>query len=156
MHTSGLPDYFEGKNKKERSLYDEIINSQDQSWTFEQAIKRSKALKPHFAPGAKGKAHYSDTNFQLLGKVIEIATGKSFADNCRDLIIRPLGMTKTYLYQDANDTTPQPLYFRANVAHVPKAMASFGPDGGMVSTAGDMLVFIEAFLTDTFSRTTIY
>jgi D-alanyl-D-alanine carboxypeptidase len=66
------------------------------------------------------------------------------------LIIRPLGMTKTYLYQDANDTTPQPLYFRSNVAHVPKAMASFGPDGGMVSTAGDMLVFIEAFFRGQF------
>jgi CubicO group peptidase (beta-lactamase class C family) len=61
------------------------------------------------------------------------------------LIINPLELTKTYLYQDPADTTPKALYYRSNELHIPKAMSSFGPDGGIVSTAADMLVFIEAF-----------
>ncbi|MCP3928202.1 MAG: beta-lactamase family protein [Bacteroidetes bacterium] len=50
----------------------------DQSWTFEEAIERSKAMKLKFAPGTKGKAFYSDTNYKLLGRIIETITDKSF------------------------------------------------------------------------------
>lgn len=51
----------------------------------------------HFAPDTKGKATYSDTNFQLLGKIIEIITNKSYSDNCEELIIKPLKLSNTYL-----------------------------------------------------------
>lgn len=146
-HTSGLPDYFQGKNASGKSLEKDLVAGNDQSWTFEQAIERAKLMKPLFAPGARGKAHYSDTNFQLLGHVIETITGKSFAENCKQSIIAPLGLANTYLYQDATDKTPQILYFKNSTLEIPKAMASFGPDGGMVSTSTDMLMFIEAFFT---------
>jgi len=35
-------------------------------------------MKLKFAPGTKGKAFYSDTNYQLLGRIIETITDKSF------------------------------------------------------------------------------
>lgn len=146
-HTSGLPDYFQDKAKGMRSLHEEIINGRDRSWSFEDIIQRTKLMKPHFAPGTRRKAHYSDTNYQLLGKIIEIVTQKTFAENCDALIINPLGLRHTYLYTNPTDTTPMTLYYRDKPLHIPKAMASFGPDGGMVSTSGDMLVFIEAFFT---------
>lgn len=146
-HTSGLPDYFQSKGANGKSLEDEIVNGNDQYWTFEQAIERTKAMKPLFAPATKNKAHYSDTNFQLLGKIIEAITSKSYSENCIDYIIKPFGLSKTYLYHDATDKTPQTLYFKARELQIPQAMASFGPDGGMVSTSTDMLVFIEAFFT---------
>jgi len=144
-HTSGLPDYFQGKGEGGKSLEDEITNGNDQFWTFEQAIERTKKMKPLFAPGAKNKANYSDANFQLLGKIIETITRKSYAENCNECIINPLGLTKTYLYQDAADTTPKTLYYKNNELNIPKAMTSFGADGGMVSSSSDMLIFIEAF-----------
>ncbi len=89
-HTSGLPDYFQGKNKDGISLEDELKSGNDQSWTFEEALEKSKILKPLFVPGTKNKAYYSDTNFQLLGKIIEVVTGKSYNENCEQLIIKPL------------------------------------------------------------------
>jgi len=144
-HTSGLPDYFEGKEKSGKSLADDIKKGNDQFWTFEQAIEISKSLKPHFIPGTKNKAHYSDTNFQLLGRIIEIITNKSYSTNCNELIIKPLNLSKTYLYNDPSDNAPKKLYYKSVELHVPKAMASFGADGGMVSTSTDMLIFIEAF-----------
>jgi CubicO group peptidase (beta-lactamase class C family) len=144
-HTSGLPDYFEGKEKSGKSLADDIKKGNDQFWTFEQAIEISKSLKPHFIPGTKNKAHYSDTNFQLLRRIIEIITNKSYSTNCNQLIIKPLNSSKTYLYNDPSDNAPKTLYYKSVELHVPKAMASFGADGGMVSTSTDMLIFIEAF-----------
>lgn len=109
-HTSGLPDYFQGKGTSGKSLENEITENIDQFWTFEQAIERTKKMTPLFAPGTKGKANYSDANFQLLGKIIENITHKSYAENCREFIIQPLGLTKTYLYQDSTDKTPKTLY----------------------------------------------
>jgi CubicO group peptidase (beta-lactamase class C family) len=144
-HTSGLPDYFQGKGASGKSLENEITEGNDQFWTFEQAIERTKKMTPLFAPGTKGKANYSDANFQLLGKIIENITHKSYAENCRELIIQPLGLTKTYLYQDSTDKIPKTLYYKSNELNIPKAMTSFGADGGIVSTSTDMLIFIEAF-----------
>lgn len=144
-HTSGLPDYFQGKGISGKSLENEITQGNDQFWTFEQAIERTKKMTPLFAPGTNGKANYSDANFQLLGKIIETITHKSYSENCKEFIIQPLGLTKTYLYQDSTDKTPKTLYYKSNELNIPKAMTSFGADGGMVSTTTDMLIFIEAF-----------
>ncbi len=149
-HTSGLPDYFQGKGSNGTSLEDEIKAGKDQLWTFEQAVERTKAMKPLFIPGTKNKANYSDANFQLLGKIIETITNKSYAENCNDLIIKPQGLTKTYLYQDPADPKPKTLYYKESELVIPKAMSSFGADGGMVSTSADMLKFIEAFFTGKF------
>lgn len=144
-HTSGLPDYFEDKNKDGQSLINELIKGNDQSWSFEKSIEISKSLKPHFSPGQRGCAHYSDTNFQLLGKIIENITGLSVAENFHKLIINPLALEQTYLYLDIKDHRPKTLYYKSNELNIPQAMASFGPDGGMVSTSKDLMIFIEAF-----------
>lgn len=146
-HTSGLPDYFQDKGTSGKSLEDELMSGNDQFWTIEEAIERSKNMSPLFAPGTKGKAKYSDANFQLLGKIIETITGKSYAENCQEHIIQPLGLTKTYLYKDATDKTPKTMYYKDKEIQTPKAMTSFGADGGMVSVSADMLIFIEAFFT---------
>lgn len=146
-HTSGLPDYFQGKGPSGKSLENEITEGNDQFWTFEQAIERTKNMTPLFVPGTKGKANYSDANFQLLGKIIENITHKSYAENCNEFIIQPLGLTKTYLYQDSTDKMPKTLYYKSTELNIPKAMTAFGADGGIVSTSSDMLIFIEAFFT---------
>jgi len=144
-HTSGLPDYFQGKGANGESLEDELIKRNDQFWTFEQAMERTKKMKALFAPGTNNKANYSDANFQLLGKIIEIITGKSYSENCQYFILQPLGLSHTYLYRDSTDKVPMNLYYKSEELLIPKAMTSFGPDGGMVSTSEDLLVFIEAF-----------
>lgn len=144
-HTSGLPDYFQGKGANGQSLEDALTGGQDQTWTFAQVLAINRTMTPLFAPGTKGKAHYSDTNFQLLGQIIERVTQQSYTTNCENLIIKPLGLSKTYLYQDPTDNRPKNLYYKDRPLPIPKAMTSFGCDGGMVSTSRDMLVFIEAF-----------
>lgn len=146
-HTSGIPDYFQGKGANGNSLEDELLVGHDQSWDFDETIKRAKGMSSPFAPETKNKALYSDTNFQLLGKIIENITGSSYSEICDTLIINPLNLTNTYLYNDEYDNKPKTLYYKTNELHIPKAMSSFGPDGGIVSNSFEMLVFIEAFFT---------
>lgn len=149
-HTSGLPDYYEDKGDDGKSLLQKLQEGADQSWTFEQALEISKGMNPKFAPGTKGKAHYSDTNFQLLGKIIENIYGKSIAEVMHDVIFLPLELRQTYMYVDAVDKTPALMYFKNKPLDICKAMTSFGADGGIVSTSSETMVFLKAFFNGYF------
>lgn len=144
-HTSGIPDYFMGKLLDGTSLQDSIVAGDDRAWTFEEAITMSKSLKPNFKPNQKGRALYSDTNFQVLGRIIEIVRGSTIAEVLMNEIFKPLGLEKTYLYTDPQDTKPFPLYYKDTTLNIPKAMTSFKADGGIVSTSDDSMRFVKAF-----------
>jgi D-alanyl-D-alanine carboxypeptidase len=146
-HTSGLPDYFQDKDKNGESLEKKIVQGKDTKWSFEEAIEISKKLKPLFIPGAKNKAHYSDVNFQILGKIIEVITKKSYVENCNEIIINPLQLKHTCLFPANENNIPIDLYYKNKTLQIPKAMESFGADGGIVSNSVDMLIFIRAFFT---------
>lgn len=144
-HTSGLPDYFMQKGPDGKSILNKVTGGQDMFLDFDEMIKYSKSQKPRFVPDARGKAYYSDTNFQLLGRIIENISGKTLSENFNERIIKPLGLEKTYLYEDFSDIRPRDIYFKDKPIHIPMMMASFKPDGGIVSVASDMIVFTEAF-----------
>jgi len=145
-HQSGLADYFQGKQAKGQTLLGMISKGVDQAWSFEQTIELTRSMPAQFAPGTPGKAFYSDTNFQLLGRIIENLSGKPYHQCIDEAIIGPLRLSKTYLYHDINDTRPGALYYQNKPLSIPKAMASFGPDGGIVSTAESLLRFLHGFL----------
>lgn len=149
-HTSGLPDYFEDKNDAGVSLEDELLHNNDKYWNFEDIMTLTRKLPAKFQPGERNKAHYSDSNYQLLGQIIETLMGKSFANACDEQLIRPLGLTQTYCYTNPDDQRPAFFYHKNTELRIPLAMSSFGPDGGIVSTAPELLNFIEGFFTGKF------
>ena len=144
-HTSGLSDYFQDRFPGGRRLEEELRSGRDRRWDLQEVLRRTRAAGARFPPGQPGKAHYSDTNFQLLGAVIERLTGATYAENCRQRIIEPLGLSGTWLYEDPDDRRPVDIRYHERPLSIPLAMSSFGPDGGMVSTAVDLLRFLEAF-----------
>ncbi len=149
-HTSGLPDYFQQKKAGGKSFLEELTAGIDQTWSFEQVITEAKKMKPAFRPGEKGKALYSDTNYQLLGRLIEIVSGNPLPAALQAFIITPLGLRNTYLYTDSRDTRPAPFYYKKNRLDVPLAMTSFGADGGIVSTSAELMIFLRAFFAGQF------
>lgn len=144
-HTSGVPDYFEGERDNGVRLDRELLAGRDQSWDYADALDWARGMSPRFAPGASGKAHYSDTNFQLLGRLIEHLEGRTIDPVIEARILTPLGLTRTYMYRDTTDRRPAATTGSSGVLHIPRAMASFGPDGGVVSTADEQVTFLRAF-----------
>jgi D-alanyl-D-alanine carboxypeptidase len=61
--------------------------------TPEQEIAIANKHDNYFAPG-KGW-HYSDTNYEIAGLIIEKVTGNKLADEVRTRVIKPLGLSKT-------------------------------------------------------------
>lgn len=146
-NTSGLPDYFEQKNASGNSIKDHLIEKGDTSLTFGQMMTMTKKMSPRFAPGQKGKAFYSDGNFQLLGQVIESVTGKGLEQCYQEFIFNKLPLKSTYLYSNPTDQTPAPIYFKSNIISIPKMMTSFQPDGGLVATSEENMLFLKAFFS---------
>ena len=145
-HTSGLPDYFQRKSAENKALQKELTEGKDYAWNFEQAIKWSKAMRPNFEPSKAGKAHYSDTNYQLLGKIIELQFEDSLKNIIATQICEPLNLQDTYLYSDSKDEKPKAIYYKSAKLQMPKAMSSFQADGSVVSTTKDMIRFLTAFM----------
>jgi D-alanyl-D-alanine carboxypeptidase len=143
-HTSGLPDYFQANRKSKKSLMNQVLSGEDQAWNLSQVIDDSKNIGAAFPPSS-GKALYSDTNYQLLGSIIENIYGLHFSEVLTEKICKKIGLLNTYLYQNEFDLNPAPLNYKKTVLRIPKAMTSFGPDGGIVSNASDGIRFLKSF-----------
>lgn len=149
-HTSGIADYFEQKRDDGPTTFKRFL-AQDFSWTLMDILEITKKhMSPKFPPGTRGKAHYSDTNYHLLGVLIQNLTGFSLEGALQQRIFQPLGLKDTYLFTlntlERYDDVAAMLFGRERV-RIPRAMASTGPDGGIVSTAADGITFLKAFMT---------
>jgi CubicO group peptidase (beta-lactamase class C family) len=149
-HTSGIADYFEQRRADGSNQFADAL-AHDFGWTFADVLRIVKEqLPPRFPPATPGKAFYSDTNYQLLGAVIEAVTGQSYEDALQGRILDPLGLVDTYPFTwatlDRYDQVSAMLYDQQRVV-IPQAMASVRADGGIVSTNRDGLRFLQAFMT---------
>jgi D-alanyl-D-alanine carboxypeptidase len=147
-HTSGIADYYTEKPKRGKSLFELFLEDPERSWTVDETIERARNdLKPNFKPGTD--ASYSDTNFQLLGKVIEAITGKPLHIVYEDFIFRPLGLKHTWLIgrskpQIAPSAAPADVFYKdINITNT-RSNGAYWADGGIVSTAEEMIIFLKA------------
>lgn len=146
--TSGLADHETDKPRGGTSVMDELKAGRDRAIDTEEALDIVRTLPPPFAPGKPGKAHYSNTNYRLLGAIIESVTKKPMAANYEEMIFAPLGLRRTYLFDwtaPRHDAPPATVYFKDEPAIIPKYISSNVSDGGLVSTAPECLVFLRAF-----------
>ncbi|HYO00500.1 MAG TPA: serine hydrolase domain-containing protein [Mycobacterium sp.] len=78
----------------------------DTVWTPQQLLDIAFAHPPNFAPGRQYE--YSNTNYVLLGLVIEQLTGMSAASALQTRIFDPLGLRNTALPAAADSELPSP------------------------------------------------
>jgi D-alanyl-D-alanine carboxypeptidase len=95
-HTSGIANYFEA------AAYNRAVFSRPgRRWTVRDIL--AMVGTPYCAPGRC--FHYSNTNFVLLGQVVEHVTGKSIARVIRQRLLDPLGLHHTRFQPD--ESTPK-------------------------------------------------
>jgi D-alanyl-D-alanine carboxypeptidase len=147
-HTSGIADYYTEKPKGGKNLFELFLEKPERSWTVDETIERVRNdLRPNFQPGTD--ASYSDTNFQLLGKVIEAVTGKPLHTVYEDFIFRPLGLKHTWLIgrsepQLPPSTAPADIFYKDMNITKTRSNGAYWADGGIVSTAEECIIFLKA------------
>ncbi|WP_073974036.1 serine hydrolase domain-containing protein [Erythrobacter donghaensis] len=88
-HTSGLPDL---------ELYEPLIAARpDHVVTGSDLVPALRAWKEplRFAPGTEFR--YSNINYQLLARIVEVVSGQSFGEYMRERVFRPAGMRSSYV-----------------------------------------------------------
>jgi len=87
-HTSGIPRYVE----KEK-LWENVKKNPDKAWTPVERLSYVLGDKP-IHPAGKGWG-YSDTNYIIVGMIIEKITGNSYYDELEKRILKPLKLKDT-------------------------------------------------------------
>ncbi len=80
-HTSGVPDYTES------DAYSELPDGPDHPWAHVRTARVVATMKRPFAPG--DRYSYSNSNYHLLGLIVEDVTGTSLAAQIRRRAFRP-------------------------------------------------------------------
>ena len=147
-HTSGIADYYQLKRLPKKGDLSQL-SAQDPGWSFEEAIDLARQLPPRFPPNS-GKAHYSFTNYQLVGRLIEAITKQSLFDAFKTRIFDPLNLSSTSLITKEN---LEPFYNASQVLigsqkyQGAKRIASLGAEGSIVSSTQDTTKFLQHFFT---------
>lgn len=131
-HTSGIPNFTSFKEFPAWA-------ASPHTWADEYAFFKDKPLD--FEPGSKFS--YSNSNYEVLGAVIEKVSGKKYADLLRERIFEPLGMSNSGLDSDdlvlpkrAEGYMPGP---KGLVVARSESMTVPWSAGSIYSTTGDLL-----------------
>jgi D-alanyl-D-alanine carboxypeptidase len=158
QHTSGLPDYFEDKTKDgQAGLLEKLIVNPEKNWEVKEIIDYTKThFDARFAPGTG--YHYTDTEYILLGLIIENISGMPLHEFFEKNIFAPLKMNHTYfnLKSEPISITDKILPFYADNIEV-SSFQSLSLDwagGGVVSTTKDLIRFEVALLNGELLETT--
>ena len=138
--TSGYVDYYP---------LDYVDREMSRPVSADAIIREYATLPLEFAPGSTYS--YSNTNYTLLGKIIEIASGMPFADFLSTRLFTPLGMTHTYCdspsHAEPNHAYGYTSFFLGPLVRAtPEADGWIGAAGCLATTPEDLLKW-DAALT---------
>lgn len=150
-HTSGLPDWLEDRPAGGRTLVDQVLTDGDRAVSLDDIVAIVRDLPAHFAPqepsAPRPRIRYSDTNFILVIAIIESVTGEPLSRVHERMLLRPLGMTRTWF---AGRSAPVDRVVESAALHaegrplpIPELIQS---SWGMYSTAADQFRFMRALV----------
>jgi carboxyl-terminal processing protease len=148
--TSGLYNYTDISE-----FWDKLQKDPMAIWTPQELVDMAVAKPAVFTPGSKYM--YCNTNYILLGMIIEKVTGKTAGEEITTRIIDRLGLKDTSFPMTPDIGEP---YIRGNVPEVGEANGPvklveysrcsptpFWTAGGIIGTLKDLKIWIKAIIT---------
>ncbi|MBM3957524.1 MAG: beta-lactamase family protein [Gemmatimonadetes bacterium] len=89
-NTSGLFNYGE-----DEQVIAELERNPERKWTPRELVEVATSHPPYFPPGEG--CYYSNTNYVLLGMMIEKVTGRTFAEEVNARVAETVGLADTYV-----------------------------------------------------------
>lgn len=136
-HRSGIKDYI-----NQDSLTQEELNTPNLKETILNKIVNYKSIAE-----PNTKFEYSNSNYYLLGSIIETITKKSFGENLEKRIVKKIGLKNTYYPKEQAATTNKESYSylfdgtkweKTNEWKNDIAFAA----GAIISTPNDLTLFV--------------
>ncbi len=141
-HTSGIPDF---------TSREDFIAAAVNPASREEIMATFRDLPLRFAVGEKFE--YSNSNYHLLGWIIERVTGKPYGDVLAERIFEPLGLSATFMDGSVPATNRAALGYRSADDGSLQLDTNYDPtwsfsSGGVFSTVEDLLRWSRALETD--------
>jgi D-alanyl-D-alanine carboxypeptidase len=137
QHRSGIPDF----------VYSPSIEDMDPEESYLTTLSLIYDLPAEFEPDKR--YHYSNTNFLLLGEIMDRSLGYSHHDYIRAEILDPHGLNNTYnLYNQVDSSDVMSGYVKG-YDEDQKAELYTRPGGAMVATAEDVGLFLRYLIDGT-------
>ena len=124
-HGSGLSGYYRSK-----SYWAEIEAYPDRKWRPEDTLQYERRPRET----GSGRLSYSNTNYLLLGMIIEAISGNSLAQELQNRVTLPLNLKSTYLPENGSDLHRWADSTRLSTARISSTWAA----GAIGSTAKDI------------------
>ena len=145
-HQSGIADFYDPGIRGTRSISRQVAG-RDRSWSLEQALEVARHYPGEFPPGARGKSHYSLTNYLLIGAILARSTGMSLEQLIQLRVVIPLGLKGTFVFTPGHYDSYfsiTPVHHQGSTLRAPLALASFDAAGAIVATARELAQFARA------------
>ncbi len=146
-HTSGVPNYYAAKALDPASDI-AAVTAADPGWSYHDALELARGMNAPFAPHS-GRAQYSFTNYQLVGRLIETVYGCTLAAALDRELFAPLGLRDTALLTPETlhlFDTMSPLLHGTQPYLGARRLASLGAEGALISSTADTMRFLRAVL----------
>jgi D-alanyl-D-alanine carboxypeptidase len=144
-HRAGIPDW------DSPAIDEQVARDPAKVWTVSELLDLAAAKPPLFAPGMSFS--YSNTDYTLLGLIIERVTGRSWRREVTRRVIRPLRLTRTALPAPGQRSIKGPLArgyveLDGQLVDVNLDPSFAGAAGGysLASTVGDLSRFLDTLL----------
>lgn len=142
-HSSGIPSYYSQMALPTGPKYT-AASASDPGWEFERALEIARSLPKK--PKSTKRADYSFTNFLILSKVLERASGLSLNALLEEKILKPLKLSDSALLDKQHLELFEQIssvYFGKELYLGSRRIASLGLDGAVISTTKDVLAFAQ-------------
>lgn len=142
-HRSGIFDYVE-----DPSVFARYLSDPGFTWQPRELVALAVSHPAGFAPGTRYE--YSNTNYVLLGLVVEAATGDTVGAELQQRVFSPLGLSQTSYAPDAHP--PDSIAHGYLLSQKPQLDTTFysasyaDAAGAIVSTLDDLAHFYRALL----------
>lgn len=155
-HTSGVADYLAVPGSPLLGTSRKLVANLRQPRSYEASLALARQHSSSIEPGQQHE--YSNTNYLLLGRIIEKTEGRSYSHVVTTRVIEPLGLLRTgfpaangklppshlkaYLRSDG---APRASNARARSHDVTEHTFFLGADGGLYTSGPDLVRLLEAF-----------
>ena len=156
QHTSGLPDYFEDVTiDGTPNIITQLFLKSNKYWSPKECIQFVKdKMKPKFLPG--NGYHYTDTEYILLGLIIEKVSGYSLHEFFNEYIFKPLKMNNTYMFLRSlplkQTEKIAEIYFSEIEISSFKSLTADWAGGAIVSSTKDLITFQKSLISGKFLK----
>jgi D-alanyl-D-alanine carboxypeptidase len=145
-HRSGIPEWDLPAQDDDAARHPAKV------WRIDEILDLAAAQAPMFAPGTA--FFYSNTDYNLLGLIVEQLTGRSWRHEITRRVVRHLQLRHTSLPAPGHRSIDGPHahgYFPldgrlVDLTRLDPSMAGAAGGGALVTTVGDLSRFLDALL----------